>query len=60
MCAVMWGLYIDYISGAVRHICEVWQKYCSGTYISSVKFRYTHALGHITDYIGLYEVYILT
>ena len=35
ICAVLWGLHVDYVMSAVGHTCVVWQA-CSGVYANNV------------------------
>ena len=43
VCAIMFGLYVDYGRLGVGYICAKWQTYCLGTYANSVKFMFSSA-----------------
>ena len=47
----MWGLHVDYITGAVEHAYTMWQAYMFRAYANNVKCMYISACGHIVDCI---------
>ena len=65
ICAVMWGLYVDYSSSAVEHI-QCGMHICLGAYANDVNYMYTRVPVHIVDcpgfmggiYIGLEVSYM--
>ena len=52
---------MDYIRGAVGHICAIWRHICSGAYASNVKCTYILVfLITLLIAVSSYEVYIMT
>ena len=49
ICAVMLGLYVDYSSSTMGHICTLWQAEFFRVYANNMKCMYASTCYHIVD-----------
>ena len=49
MCAVMWGLFVNYSRSAVEHVCVMWQACLFRANARNMLYMYISAPGYIID-----------
>ena len=59
VCAVMWGLYVDYSISTWEQICTVLHACLLWAYASNVKCMYTSVCAHIVDCLWVDKAHIL-